>query len=164
MSKAYLEQTGTEPQKSFNIKLPYPKLFTLKCIECEFGRSKDKGNGEGNNPMFTRTWEVVAPERVKIKNDKGEMVEVVVQGLKCMDWLTMTAKTGKIVLADSERLGVEPPDDELPNPQAYLGKEGKAILRTNAQPRVDPDDGTPICDSKGTPVVGYQHNIAEWIN
>ncbi len=164
MSKAYLEQGSAEPQKSFNVKLPYPKKFRLKCIECEFGRSKDKGNGEGNNPMFTRTWEVVSPERVKIKDVAGNIVEVVVQGLKCMDWLTMTPKTAKIVLADSERLQVEPPDDELPVPQNYIGKEADAILRTNVQPRVDPDTNEPILDSKGNAVTGYQHQIAEWLN
>lgn len=164
MAKSYIEEGEKLPQKRFNIRLPYPKMFRLKCLECTFGRSKKKDDGTGDNPMLTRRWEVTSPESVNIKDENGEMVPTSIQGLEVNDWLTMSAKTGNIVKADSERLGVEIPDDELPNVQAYIGKEANAVLRTNVVVLKDADTGEPLVDGKGEPCITYQHNISQWFS
>jgi hypothetical protein len=163
MSKSYVEAGAAEPQKQFNIRLP-KKAYTLRCIGVEFKRSKKKDDGTGDNPMLEREWEVVSPEKVKIKGEDGELREVTVQGLTIRDWLTMTAKTAKIVEKDSARLGVEIPDDEIPNTKAYEGKTGIAILGTNVIPAKDEETGEAITHGNGEPVVQYQHRINEWLN
>lgn len=165
MSQTYLDTPTGEDQaapKNFSIRLPR-KSYRLRCISCEFKRSKAKPDGGGNNPMLEREWEVISPETVTIKNESGEDSKVTISGLRVRDWLTMTAKTGMIVRADSNRLGVEPPDDEAPNTQIYLGKEANAILQTTVDTAKDEETGKPILNSDDKPIVRYQHSIREWI-
>jgi hypothetical protein len=168
MSTAYIDEGSQQPQQTFNIKLP-KKAYRLKCIDVVFKRSKKKidqktGQEVGDNPMLERTWEVIAPEKVMIKVDsEGNKKEVVVAGLKVKDWLTMTPKTANTVKNDSERFGVDLPDDERPNVKAYINKEGAAILITNEVKQIDEETSEPITDSKGNPVISYQHQLQEWL-
>lgn len=176
MSKAYLEspEAAANVASARGVKLPR-KSYLLRCINCEFGRSKIKTNPEtgetsGNNPMFTRTWEIVSPERVRILNtektkEKGENVydEVIVAGIQVRDWLTLTPKTVHIVKQDSARLGVELPDDETPDTAAYVGKTANAILSTNVAFAKDEETGEIIELPDGTKKEDFQHRLQEWL-
>lgn len=176
MSKVYLEApevvegatAADAPEASTigNFKFALPKkAFKLKCVEATFGKSKVKADGSGGNPMITRKWQIVAPEKVMIKvGNEGNREEKVVAGCGLMDWLTLTAKTKNIVIKDSTRLGVEPPDDEMPNLKAYEGVEAMAICSTKVAPEMDEETGEPILNTKGEAVVKFQHNITEWLD
>jgi hypothetical protein len=120
--------------------------------------------------MLERKWEIVSPEKVKIKNEektkeKGEPVfdEVAIAGLTVMDWLTITEKTKNIVRADSARLGVEPPDDEAPDVMQYIGKTANAILYTKVEFSKDEETGGFIMLPNGDRKVDYQHQHGEWL-
>jgi len=176
MSKAYLEspEAAANTASARNVKLPR-KSYLLRCINCEFGRSKEKVNPEtgeksGNNPMFTRTWEIVAPEKVRVLNqektrEKGENVydEVTVAGIQVRDWLTLTPKTVNIVKQDSARIGVELPDDETPDIGAYIGKTANAILSTTVTLAKDEETGEVIELPDGTKKEDFQHRLQEWL-
>lgn len=159
-----MDSSNTEPQKRFSFVLPFPKLFTLCCIGVTFGRSKKKDDGSGDNPMFTRRFEVVSPETVNVKNDEGNFVLTSIQGLEVTDYLTLSSKTKEIVKRDCERFQVDIPDDETPNVLAYVNKTAKATLITDRNVMKDVDTGEPILDSKGQPVIFYRHTIKQWID
>jgi len=147
-------------RKDFSIRLPV-KEYTLRCTEAEFGKSKEKEDGKGNNPMITRTFEIISPEIVKVK-DGESFREVIIQGLQLKNWLVITAKTKSFVEKDCAIFGVDLPDDERPNLNVYIGKEVKALLRTTVKSVVDEETGEPIM-SGGKPKVNYQHSIAEFL-
>jgi hypothetical protein len=51
----------TEGASSWNNKMPFPKdRYQIRCIEEEFGLSS------GDNPMITRTFEILSPETVPV--------------------------------------------------------------------------------------------------
>ena len=167
MSSAYLTAPTDEPLKDFEVILNRG-AYTLRCIACVFKRSKEKidentGEKSGNNPMLERTWEVISPEVIKCKNAlTGELEEKNIAGLQVRDWLTMTSRTGKIVKADSVRLGVEPPDDEKPNVMAYIGKTARAKLMTKTEFDMDENTGAFIMIGDKQKIV-YRHSIVEWL-
>lgn len=161
MSRAYAETVAetSEAQQAGNIRFPR-KNYLLRCVECTYGRSKVKevdGKTVGNNPMLTRVWEVVSPETVRI-DDK----EYIIAGKQITDYLTMTGKNAKNVVADSERLGVPVPDDEEPNTEVYLGKEARALIFSEGQKWTDEETGEPIKDSKGDEVTSFRYSI-RWL-
>lgn len=174
MSTDYLNTPDEAPVANYKVKLP-KKAYTLRCVEAAFGRSKPKvdpktGEATGNNPMYTRTWEVVSPESVRIKNveksaETGEEVfeDVIIAGLTVMDWLTLTSKTARVVKADANRLGIEPPDDDGSSVTSFIGKEAQAILRTDVQKAIDEETKQPIKLPNGEDKIDYRHQIAEWL-
>lgn len=155
MSTSYLTQTSNEPTKMFNVELPYPKKYTLRCIDCVFKRSKTS-----DNPMLERTWEIIAPSTVNVMVN-GEKKEVSIAGLTFKDWLTMSAKTAEIVRQDSAWLSVTPPDDEMPNTEIYKGKEATGFVATEKIVAKDPDTQQPITDSAGKPSVSCRYTLAK---
>lgn len=177
MSKAYMESVADEAPivSARNVALPR-KSYLLRCVNCEFKRSKvkpdpkDASKTVGNNPMLERTWEIVSPSTVRILDvaktqATGEKVynEVIVEGIQVRDWMTMTAKTANIVKADSTRLGVELPDDEQPDVAAYVGKTANAILKTVVTRAKDEETGEPIQLPDGSIKDDYQHQLQEWL-
>jgi len=125
LSLAFLETPGNGGEapieNNFKILLPSPKVYTLRCVDAEFKKSKVKEDGTGGNPMIQRTWEVVSPEKVMIKDpnsqNPADKIQVGILGLKVMDWLTLSAKAANFVKADCARFGIDPStlDDENPN-------------------------------------------------
>jgi hypothetical protein len=173
MGTEYLDAPDEAPSANYKIKLP-KKSYKLRCIKAEFKKSKERkqANGEitGNNPMIERTWEIVEPQSVKVKNIEKSIAEgsdvfeeVVIAGLDVMDWLSMTPKTKSVVKADSTRLGVEPPDDTGANATQYLNKEGWAILSTNVDTAIDEETKEPILLPSGETKIDYKHRLAEWL-
>lgn len=170
MATDYMDGPDDAPVANHKIKLP-KKAYKLRCVECDFSRSKEKtdpktGLKAGNNPMYVRKWEVVEPATVKIRSaeksaaeGKDVFDEVTIAGLTVMDWLTLTPKTKNIVKADCNRLGVEPPDDNGASVTQYINKEAYAILFTKVTSSIDEETREPILLPSGEPRIDYQHQI-----
>jgi len=157
MSTNYVDETPTDSTEvAIDARLELPKKkYQLRCIECEF----KIGSAPKNTPYLQRTLEVVSPSSVTIGEKSYNIA-----GLKIrFDNVYLTAKNGARVKADSKRFGVDIPDNETPNTQAYIGKLVDAILTTDVVKEVDEETKEPITDSDGKPIVKYYHRIQEYI-
>lgn len=160
---------------SWNNKLPLPRdRYTLRCIEESFGLSKSS-----DNPMLSRTWEIVAPETVTI-GDK----QVSVAGQKVQQYLVTKVKdpdTGGWdakksdtkfgqLRDDLQKLGFEGEEIDDENPplvaeskvvDAILyGKLNQAFKEMTAEQRASGAKvGSPITDASGQPIKTYQIQI-----
>lgn len=174
MATDYMDGPDDAPVANHKIKLP-KKSYKLRCIDVDFGRSKAKidpktGEAAGNNPMYTRTWEVIEPATVKVRSaeksaaeGKDVFDEVTIAGLTVMDWLALTPKTKNVVKADCARLGVEPPSDDGSSAAQYKNKEAYAILSTSVETAIDEETREPIVLPSGEKKVDYRHRLAEWL-
>lgn len=164
-AEGILAVAGAAPEKEraeYEVRLPQ-KAYTLRCTGVEFKKSalKDDGKGgtKGGHPMLERSYEIAAPEKIKVKDGDGTK-EVVVQGIKLKDWLVITAKTKDFVEKDCRVFKCDMPDDERPVINQYIGKEVKALLRSVVTNVVDEETKEPIM-AGGKPIVRYQHSIVE---
>lgn len=172
MSIAFLETPATEAgapvvENNFKVLLPSPKAYTIRCIDSKFGKSKVKSDGSGGDPMITLSWEIIAPEKVMIKdpNNQTEKIAVGILGIRITTWHVLTAKTAKWVKELCARLSIDPMtlDDENPNITQFLGKIDKAILKSSVEFMKDQETGEFILDSQGEKKVTYQHSFVEWV-
>jgi hypothetical protein len=165
----------SEGISQWNNKLPFPKdRYTIRCIEESFGLSKSS-----DNPMISRTWEVLTPELVTI-GDK----QVNVAGAKIQQYVVCKVKDPETGGWDAKKSDVkfgqlrddltalgyegEEIDDENP-PMIGMGKVVDAILygKVNQSFREPtPEEkaqgkrvGQPIKDGAGNDVKTYQINI-----
>lgn len=150
--------------------------YVVRCTNEEFGPSKSSGN-----PMITRTWEIVHPEKVSVNG-----VDKIVAGLEVTQYLptivlqddkktrddTKSDKALSRIKSENEALGITDPeavgakfDDENPKLVAN-GIVADAILSCEASKQFaspTPEEvangkkfGQPIKDDNGKDIVVYR--------
>lgn len=165
ITKASLE--GKVVKKlDMNTELP-KKRYTLLCKSEKFGISKGS-----KQPMITREWELIAPEKITIDG-----AEVLVAGTEFTQYLPLggnanadkgltaeqaTANAVDRYLKEQAKLGLDGESVDTENPS--LGAEGKVVEAICNSREVSPKeaDGTPIYDPQtNKPLTRYQPNLQE---
>jgi hypothetical protein len=154
--------------KKLDMQTELPKKrYTLLCKKESFGISKNS-----KQPMVTREWEIVAPEKLEINGIMTtiagtELTQYLPLGANANPAKSLTAEqaTANAVeryLSENGKLGLDSETVNTDNPT--LSAEGKvveAICNSRATSPTE-SDGTPIYDPQtDKPIVRYQPNLVE---
>ena len=135
---------------------PYLKkdTYTARILSAEFTTSK------AGAPMIVMQWELAAPEAIE-DGMSGKTVKVA--GLQFRDYLSFSEKAKEITFRRikglHKALELSPEfDDEDPDVDQYAGLAADVTIENEQQAQKN-DDGSPVLDSNGDPVMNNNYRL-----